>query len=205
MAALLAKSSILFGVGFGLIWLRERLSRLEIVGTLVAIIGVFIVVFQPGDYLRLGSLLVIGSMLCYTTHTALVKRYGGEIDLATFFLFRLLSTAGFLFLFNLGSGGLIWPGTQAWLILGLVGTVDIVISRSLYYIVLRRLKLSIHSVVLTLSPVLAILWTIFLFGIQPTFQQLIGGIAVLAGVLVVTIKQSKTAEQPSLSRPHRSS
>ena len=175
MAALLAKSGILFGVGFGIVWLRERLTRRQVIGAVIAISGVFIVAFQPGDYLRFGSLIVIGSIFLYSLHTALVKRYGGQMDIVTFFVFRLASTSGVLFLLNVATGGLRWPNNQAWLLLLVVGTVDIVISRGLYYLALRQLKLSVHTLILTASPVLAIIWTRLLFDIAPGVQQLVGG------------------------------
>ena len=53
-ASLLAQTSTLFALGLSLIWLRERLSRMEWLGILVALVGVFAISFQKGDYLRLG-------------------------------------------------------------------------------------------------------------------------------------------------------
>ena len=194
-ASLLAKTSIVFALGFGLFWLRERLSPVQSAGAVVAIIGVSIISFQPGDYLRLGSLLVIISTLMYALHAALVKRQREEIRLAEFFLFRLAATTGFLFLFALGQGQLAWPSGQAWLILLLAGTFDVVISRGLYYLALRRLDLSLHAIVLTLSPVIAIMWTLLLFGVRPTLQQIIGGVAVLLGVLVVSLNSARPARR----------
>jgi drug/metabolite transporter (DMT)-like permease len=64
-----------------------------------------------------------------------------------------------------------------------------VISRTLYYVVLRRLEMSIHSIVLTLSPVAAVLWSLLLFDTLPTLQEFLGGAAVILGVLIVTIRQ----------------
>jgi drug/metabolite transporter (DMT)-like permease len=189
-ASLLSETSILFGLGFGLFWLREKLSLSQIGGALVALAGVFIISFQPGDYLRIGSLLVLGSALMYAIHAALAKRYGGEIEFLDFFFFRLLCTTGVLFLFALGRQALVWPSPTAWPLLALVGTVDVVVSRTLYYIALRLLKMSIHSIVLTLSPVAAILWSLFLFNTLPAPQQLLGGAAVILGVLIVTLKQN---------------
>jgi len=185
-AALLAKSAVLFGLGFGLLWLKEKLTGLQISGTFIAIMGVFTIAFQPGDYLRLGSFLVLGSVFLYSSHTALVKRYGANMDIVTFFVFRLATTSSFLLLYNLGSGNLQWPTRSVWPLLILVGTVDIVISRGLYYLALRQLKLSIHTIILTASPALAIIWTVLLFEINPTPQQLLGGGAVLIGVILVT-------------------
>jgi drug/metabolite transporter (DMT)-like permease len=75
-------------------------------------------------------------------------------------------------------------------LLALVGTVDVVVSRTLYYVALRRLKMSVHSIVLTVSPVATIVWSLLLFDTLPTLQQFLGGIAVILGVLVVTVKRN---------------
>jgi drug/metabolite transporter (DMT)-like permease len=106
-----------------------------------------------------------------------------------FFFFRIFSTTVLLFIFALGRQGLIWPDTSTWWLLIMVGTVDVVISRALFYIVLRRMTMSIHSIVLTLSPVAAILWAFLLFDTLPAGQQLIGGVGVILGVLMVTMRQ----------------
>ena len=45
-----------------------------------------------------------------------------------------------------------------WLLIVVAGTVDIVISRTLYYVALRRLPMSLHAIILTLSPVVTLLW-----------------------------------------------
>ncbi|GAB4452025.1 MAG: DMT family transporter [Anaerolineae bacterium] len=185
-AALLAKASVLFGLAFGIFWLGDRLTRRQLVGAGLAIAGVVVITFQPGDYLRAGALMVLASTVMYALHAALVKRYGGGLKFIDFFLFRLLCTATFLFLFTAASGHLVWPSGQAWLLLLLVGTVDVVISRALYYLALRELTMSMHTLVLTLSPVAAIVWSFFLFDALPSPQQLAGGAAVLLGVLLVT-------------------
>jgi drug/metabolite transporter (DMT)-like permease len=195
-ASLLNKISVLFGVGFGVVWLRERLTTFESIGALVALTGTFIITFQPGDYLHLGSLIVIASALMYALHTALVKRQGGDMSLVEFFLFRLACTTGFLFLFAASRGELIRPPAwQAWLLLILTGTVDITVSRGLYYLALRRLTLSYHSLILTLSPVASIVWTLLLFDVSPTAQQLLGGVAILAGVLMVTVGKERVTSK----------
>jgi drug/metabolite transporter (DMT)-like permease len=189
-ATILSKASILMSVGLGIFWLRDRLTRIESFGAMLALIGVLIITFQPGDYLRLGSLLVLLSAFMYALHTAIVKRYGEEMDFVDFFFFRIFSTTVLLFIFALGRRVLVWPDANIWLLLIMGGTVSLVISRTLFYIVLRRMTMSIHSIVLTLSPVAAILWAFLLFDTVPTVQQLIGGVGVILGVFMVTMKRS---------------
>ena len=186
-ATLLGKTSVIFGLGFGIFWLKDRLNRAQLFGALLAVVGVVVVTFQPGDYLRVGALMVIASAFLYALHAALVKRHSGHLQLVEFFLFRLLATTGFLFVLSAGGGYLTWPDGHTWLILIVVGTVDVVVSRALYYISLRRLGISQHSIILTLSPVAAIVWSLLLFGVSPTGQQLVGGLIVLSGVLMVTV------------------
>ncbi len=189
-ASILAKASILMSVGLGIFWLRERFTRFQSFGALLALTGVLIITFQPGDYLRLGSLLVLLSAFMYALHTAIVKRYGEEMDFVEFFFFRVLSTSVLLFGIALGRRALIWPDSSTWLLLIMTGTVDVVISRSLFYLVLRRMTMSIHSIVLTLSPVAAISWAFLLFNTMPTIQQFVGGVGVILGVLMVTIRRN---------------
>jgi drug/metabolite transporter (DMT)-like permease len=92
---------------------------------------------------------------------------------------------------SVGSGAFQWPSGPAWLLLALTGTVDIVISRALYYLALRRLNVSIHSLVLTASPVVAIIWSYILFRTRPGVRELLGGVAVLIGIALVTSAQGK--------------
>lgn len=186
-ASILSKTSIIFGLAFGIFWLGDRLSRPQIVGAAIAIVGLIIVTFQPGNYLRTGSLLIVFSTLLYSSHTALTKRYGGGMDMLNFFFYRLLLTTAFLFAIAGIQGELALPATPtAWGLLILAGTVDVVISRTLYYTALRRLDMSIFTIVLTAGPVAAILWSLVLFDVFPNPRQLVGGAIVLTGVIVVT-------------------
>ncbi len=189
-ASVLGKASILMSVGLGIFWLRERFTRLQSLGALVALTGVLVITFQPGDYIRLGSLLILLSAFMYALHTAIVKRYGEEMDFLEFFFFRLFSTTAVLFLIALGRQALVWPDLRTWALLVMTGTIDVVISRALFYFMLRRMTMSIHSIVLTLSPVAAILLAFILFDTMPTVQQLIGGVGVILGVFMVTLKRS---------------
>ncbi len=191
-AALLAQTSTVLSLGVGLLWLKESLSRWQAVGALVTIAGSFVIGFQPSDVLRIGSLIVLGGVVMYVLHAAIVKKYGGKMEFGNFFFYRVASTMLFLVLFALMRGQLVWViDGRAWLFFVLAGTVDVVISRVLYYLTLRRLQMSIHALLLTLSPVITILWSLALFGERPSTQGLIGGTAVILGILILTSVNKK--------------
>jgi drug/metabolite transporter (DMT)-like permease len=180
--SMLAKTTTLFSIGFGMWWLHERLRPVQIVGAVLALAGVALITFQPGDFFRWGALLILGSSLMYAYHAALVKRYGGNMGFVDFFFFRLLFTT-----LALGTIALARPWTvnappSVWLLIVVAGTVDIVISRTLYYLALRRLPMSLHAIVLTASPVVTLGWAYLFFDTFPNPLQLIGGATVLVGV-----------------------
>lgn len=198
-ASMVARINTLFALGFGILWLKERLVRGEKIGAVIAVVGVFVVSFQPGDpsgVLWLGVLLVLGASFTYALHAAIVKRHGGAIDFTNFFLFRMLASILFLLIFAVGRGEMAWPsGAYVWWVLLLTATLNVTISRALYYLALRRYKLSILTILLTLSPVVTILWSWVLFGVWPSLQGLVGGTAVLMGVLLVTMTRRKKGSQ----------
>jgi drug/metabolite transporter (DMT)-like permease len=51
---------------------------------------------------------------------------------------------------------------------------------------MRTLPLSVHTIILMLSPVVSIFVALLLFQSFPTLQELAGGLLVLAGVFIVT-------------------
>jgi drug/metabolite transporter (DMT)-like permease len=190
-ASLLSEMSILFGIVLGVYWLHDQLTRQQVIGAAVAIMGVIVITFQPGDFLRLGALIVIASSFLYAYHAAIVKCYGSGMDFLEFFVWRLAATTGILILSAaIQNRVALPPDKTTWGLLILAGTVDVVLSRALYYLALRRLSVSLHSLIFTLSPVVAILWSLALFGSQPTVRDWIGGVVVLAGVAIVTSRKA---------------
>ncbi len=195
-ASLVARINAVFGLGLGYFFLKERLGRSEWIGAVVAIVGVVIITFQTGGesgMLWLGALFVLASSFTYALHAAIVKKQGGDIDFLNFFLFRMIAATMFLFIFTVGRGELSWPkGADLWWILLLAGTVNVVIGRALYYIVLRRMRFSMLTIFLTLSPAATVLWSFVLFGKLPSLQSMVGGTVVIGGVLLVTLGRRKS-------------
>ena len=190
--AMLSKLSVLISIGLGVLWLGERLNRRQIAGAALAIAGVGIITFQPGEYLRLGSFLVLAGTVMYALHTAIVKRYGDGIDFLSFFFYRLLATTAVLVAVvavTPEASVLDARGWRVWALLIGAAVVDVAISRGLFYIALRRFTMTIHTIILTLSPAVTILWSVLLFDALPRPAQIAGGLLVLAGVMVAMLAQ----------------
>ena len=190
-ASLLSRTSIVFGVGLGVVWLGERLDRREVAGALIAVGGVLAISFQPGEYLRWGSLIVVGSTLLYAIHSAAVKRFGGDIPFGDFMFFRVASVAAVLTGLAAAQDALVWPTPLAWAWLFAAAAVNVVFSRGVYYLALRRMDMSLLTIILTLTPVVTWGWSVSLFGGRPGPVEIAGGAATLGGVLIVTASRAR--------------
>jgi len=189
-ASLLSRTSIIFSLALGFLWLRERLTRLELGGAALAVAGVAVISFQPGDYLRAGALIVIASTFLYALHSAVVKRYGGDIPFGEFLFYRVAAVAAVLLVLAAAQGALVWPTAVGWGWLLLAGTVNVVVSRGLYYLALRRMDMSVLTIILTLTPLVTWAWSMAIFGGRPGVVEIVGGMATLTGVLIVTASRA---------------
>ncbi|MEM5775442.1 MAG: DMT family transporter, partial [Anaerolineaceae bacterium] len=158
-ASILSQTTIVFGLVWGLVWLREKLTSRQIIGAVIAIAGVVVITFQKGDYLRLGSLIIVLSSLSYSFHSAVVKKYGAKFDFLEFYAFRMICNCLCLFVWALFTTDFMVPPAGALPFILLVAAVDICISRPLYYAVLHRYSVSILSILLTISPILTVAWS----------------------------------------------
>lgn len=185
-ASMVGKTGVIFSLLLSVFWLRERLLPRQWAGAGLAIAGLFVVSYHPGSPVAIGSLIIIVGTFMYALHTALVKRFGQNMGFIEFFFYRLLYTFLFLVLFVAVFGNFVMPDATTWLILLVVGTVDVVISRSLYYLTLRLLTMSLHTIILTLSPVVSIVIAFLLFQTFPTVAGLAGGAVIMVGVYLAT-------------------
>ncbi len=191
-ASMLSRSSTIFAIAFGVIWLKDRLTPLQWLGAAVALIGVLTISFQPIQSFQIGALFVLGSAFSYSLHAAIVKRYGGDIDFGNFMLFRVGLTAAVLLVFLLSATftastpiQVVPQNSFQWMAVTVTATIDVVFSRVFYYWSLRQVELSYHSIFLILAPVVTVLWSFLIFGEVPNLQTFIGGAIVILGIFVV--------------------
>ncbi len=170
-------------------YLTPSLSVFYILSTATVEVGVYLS-FRGGIRFDVFNqnrwfFIILGAAIAISTNL-------NYLDLGSFFFFRLLLTAIWMFsihaVFSLSSNQAIlvlpsWPG--GFMIL-LVASIEVGISRALYYAALRRLPLSIHTLVLTLAPALTICWSYLLFNHPPHIQQLVGGVGIMGSVMLVT-------------------
>lgn len=173
---------------------QERLTALKLTGVLLAVGGVVLVLWEeaplPSSSTTLGNWLLLLASWAWALYTVLSQRVAMQLGaLKTTALSMVLGWMLYLPLWAaLGAElGLELLSPSLVLELLYMGVVTSGIGYLLWVAVLQRLEASKVAVFATLQPVLTTLAAIPLFGFVPSFPFLLGGTAILAGMLLTQL------------------
>ena len=173
---------------------QERLTALKLTGVLLAVGGVVLVLWEeaplPSSSTTLGNWLLLLASWAWALYTVLSQRVAMQLGaLKTMALSMVLGWMLYLPLWAaLGAElGLELLSPSLVLELLYMGVVTSGIGYLLWVAVLQRLEASKVAVFATLQPVLTTLAAIPLFGFVPSFPFLLGGMAILAGMLLTQL------------------
>lgn len=180
----------------------ERLTATKIAGFVIASSGAALVIAagQSGADLSagrlVGDLLMLGGALCWGIYTVL-----GTVTLRTRSPLAVVTIAAPIGAALLVPFGFLEKGyadvaawtTGVWLNVLYLALVVTVGSFTLFYWVVRRVGAGVAAMSSYFVPVLTLLMAVVFLGERPQPLQIVGGLVILAGVRVATLR---TAEPP---------
>lgn len=177
----------------GIALLHEKPTKGEIFGMAISLLGALLLTFSLERVLLLGVIIVILHAAVSAVHNYLGKVYVTGEDPYKVGTLRVFYTALLLLptVLLAGQFQLPTPAEMPWL---LVGTL---LSPFLgWFITLasfRSLKASQAAIIINIHPFFVLLYAFLLFGTIPTAIQLIGGILIVAGILIPLIRKAQKA------------
>jgi drug/metabolite transporter (DMT)-like permease len=181
-------------------FIGERLTAMKIAGFAVASLGVALVIAagqsanEVSTTRLVGDLLMVLGAICWATYTVL-----GTIAMRTrspLAVVTIAAPVGALCLIPLGFLEKGYADVPSWslsvwlndLYLALIGSVA---SFILFYWVVRRVGAGIAAMTSYLVPVLTLAMAVVLLGDRPQPLQLLGGVVILAGVRLATLRLTR--------------
>lgn len=173
--------------------LRERITRLRLLGIVASLTGVAVVVLasngREGAGTLQGNLLMMGAVFAWAFYTIINKRIGGRMPESVLLAYAMV--LGTLFLLPaaaveiavVGFGPVSPVGWLSLLFLGLGG------SGAAFYCwnaALRRLDASSAITYINLVPVVTVVSAALMLGERPAAAQLLGGALVVLGVYLAS-------------------
>ena len=180
------------------IFLKERLSKFQLIGTALSLAGVAFILSKGSLETLLsfsfnkGDLIVLIAVFCWGVYSLLVKQYAGRLPGYSTFLITIALGVIMLLPFTIyelitTSVDIVWsPSTiGAILYVGIVASIIAFLSWNSGVVALGANKASIY---LNFIPLFAAIFAVLFLGEDLLLAQVIGGLAVICGVLLASKK-----------------
>ncbi|HEY4785266.1 MAG TPA: DMT family transporter [Bacteroidales bacterium] len=180
-------------VGLGAIFiLKEKPGRIFWVGTLVALIGVIIIVGVDQVFnskIGVGNLLAITASLFYGAYLLTVRKGRVSLDTVSFTAVSMIASSLFLFLICVGTGAPLGGfAMKSWFALIGLGLISQLGGWLAINYALGHIKPTAASVSLLSQSVFTAIFSIPVLGEYLTWMEVSGAVIVLAGIFMVNRK-----------------
>jgi drug/metabolite transporter (DMT)-like permease len=185
LAAFLNRIEVIVSILLGMIYLGERFTRAETAGALLSIAGLVVMrITLRMEYSEGFWLVLLGSVLFGTTEfiSKIAVKYVEPPILA----FVRNSFLAIMYLAVVIAGGMSYRGmNEVWIGVIALGFVGPIFARMVYLIALKKVELSKVAIISQLQPVFVLLIALTFLSQIPTLRELIGGILLASGCLVM--------------------
>ena len=180
---LLSRLSLPVTFLLAVVFLHEKATKHKLAAVLVALLGVFLVVYRWGSVVVLnrGDLFFFVAVLGFSIGNILSKKAMNYVSSLQLSLYRIISAAimlsFFVFFFYPIESSINWVAV---VIVGLSFVLGIVLVN---YII-KKAGVSFFAVGATLVPVFVMIFSVLFMHEQPRAMQLLGGVLIISSILL---------------------
>lgn len=198
--AWIVATSPIFIVILGWLVLKEKISWLQVGGTLLATLGVLLVVtrgdlalFNIGHIGTMGDLLILISAVNWAVFSVLsrglLKRLPSALMMFYVMLFGWFFSAAFFFI-RTNPADISHLTTSGWMAIIFLGLFGSGLAYIAWYDALQNLKANEAGVFLNIEPLVTMLVAFFILNEKITWASLLGGAVIIFGVWLVNRRPS---------------
>lgn len=195
-AILLVQLEVPFGIIIAFFLLKEIPTIKNIVGLVIAFIGVFILTGAPnleGKYI--GVLLTISGAFTWALGTVMAKPLSKKIGAFALMTWLCVFSGPMLLFVSLIFDGnpmkyIFYANINSWLTVIFLGFFMQPIGYAAWYYVLKKYPVNKVMPVLLILPVTGLITSIFLLGEDPPKQVFLGGFVIIFGVALILFTRS---------------
>ena len=200
-AVLLIQLEVPFGILIAFFLLKEIPTIKNIVGLIIAFIGVFILTGAPnleGKYV--GVILTLSGAFTWALGAVMAKPLSKKIGAFALMTWLCVFSGPMLLLVSLVFDGnpmqyILYANFNSWLTVIFLGFFMQPVGYAAWYYVLKKYPVNKVMPVLLILPVTGLITSIFLLGEDPPKQVFIGGLVIISGVALILFTRSKKREE----------
>lgn len=183
----LVRFSTIFIIIIGVLFLKEKLSRYDFPGMILAVFGALVINYSS-SYNKLGLLIALVAALGVALHQVSAKIFVKRIDPFSLVNLRTFFSSAILLVVTFASSGfeIVPPHILAGIFLG--GAVIATIGFIFMYKSFEIIDVSKAAVIRTADPFIILVYGLIFFRSIPSAQEILGGCLIVAGVALIMLK-----------------
>jgi len=191
-AAFLIQFTAVFTILFGVVFFKERFTRLEFFGVLLAIVGVFVLAYGDLSLEIVGTVVLLGAALFFASANSLSKVYVKNVNPVALAGGNSMFMFLFIFAYTMLAGRLETTFPSVTLGYAVLGSVTgVVLSFILFFKALKAFEVSKAATIRTMEPFLTVIFSFAILAGIPTANQLLGGALIVVGVAALSLTKGK--------------
>ena len=198
--AFLVRFSTVFIIIIGVFYLKDRITRLDLLGICIAVLGAFVINFSVVSFGKLGLIAALTAAMFIALHQVAAKMFVKRTAAFTLVNLRTMFSSTFLLVIALGTSSF-HPIPVSLIPLFLASGILAGAGFGFFYKSLETIEVSKGAVVRSLDPFMVLLYGFFLFGTLPSLHEIFGGILIILGVVIIILKRRLTHPLSFLRRP----
>ena len=196
-AAFLVQFTAVFTIVFGVAFFKERFTRLEAGGILLAVVGVFVLAYGDLSLEIVGAAVLLSAALLFASANSLSKAYVAKVNPVALAGGSSMFMFLFIFAYTVLAGKLETAFPSETLVYAVLGSVTgVVLSFILFYKALTFFEVSKAATIRTMEPFLTAVFSFVILALAPTANQLLGGALIVVGVVVLSLTKAKQPPSP---------
>lgn len=198
LATLLLYLYVVFVIASRIIFLKKKTNLVEGIASLIVLMGAFLasgIMFNAESMSLIGVFIALGAAFCYTIYNILGEVFLGKISpLAVMFYTQWFSALGLLGYLGKEVTKIPWGNPSLWLIGAAMAFICSILPFYLILYGIARIGSSKASILSTLELPLAYILSGILLGELPTWNQTLGGLFVLIGIVFSNFRKRVNIE-----------
>jgi len=193
-AGFLIQFTAVFTILFGVAFFKERFTRLEAAGILLAVVGVFVLAYGDLSLEIVGAAVLLSAALLFASANSLSKVYVEKVNPVALAGGNSMLMFVFIFAYAVLAGKLDTAFPSETVVYAVLGSVTgVVLSFILFFKALQVFEVSKAATIRTMEPFLTTVFAFVILALTPTVNQLLGGALIVVGVVVLSVTKGKQA------------
>lgn len=190
-AAILIKTTVLYNVMLGVLFLGEKLKMMEVFGIVLAIIGIYMISTLEGQIKILSAFCILLSAFLFAIQSYMIKKYVPEILGLEYAYLRLFLLSVFFFLYSLWICSFQIPDLSIIVALGLFSLLGYFLGRAFYFEAHNYLPISKLNATLLVEPIFLMFVGILFMKELIDSQKLAGAGLILTGLYLIVFHKQR--------------